>query len=232
MKVHLTLKSANKKTGKIPVSTTEEDSCPRSCPWFEKGCYANSGPLRLHWKHVSNGDRSTSFKTFLEKIRALPAGQLWRHNQAGDLPGSGEYIRSNDLAALWSASKHTRGFTYTHKPVLGESVRNRRNASLIKKWNSSSFTINLSGNGIDHADQLKALDIAPVTTVLLSSEVRKSFLSPAGNRIVTCPAAINDSVSCSTCKLCANPNRKTLIGFPAHGSGLKVINDYNRESKT
>lgn len=31
MRVHLTLKSANAKTGPIPVSTTERDSCPATC---------------------------------------------------------------------------------------------------------------------------------------------------------------------------------------------------------
>ena len=42
--VHLTLKSANAKTGPIPVSVTSDDSCPKSCPFNDGACYAKSGP--------------------------------------------------------------------------------------------------------------------------------------------------------------------------------------------
>ncbi|MEY4341197.1 MAG: hypothetical protein RL541_701, partial [Pseudomonadota bacterium] len=58
MQVHLTLKSANVKTGPIPVSTTERASCPDDCS-MKKECYAASGPLALHWAAVSNGTRGT-----------------------------------------------------------------------------------------------------------------------------------------------------------------------------
>jgi hypothetical protein len=77
---------------------------------------------------------------------------------------------------------------------------------------------------VDHADRLAKLDIAPVTTVLHSDEKRKSFLSPNGNKIVVCPAAIRDDIDCATCKLCAVPTRKSIVGFPAHGSQKTKVN--------
>jgi hypothetical protein len=46
MQVHFTLKSANVKTGPIPVSTTERASCPSDCK-MKSECYAASGPLAL-----------------------------------------------------------------------------------------------------------------------------------------------------------------------------------------
>lgn len=227
MKVHLTEKSTNRKTGPIPVSTTSEDSCPKSCPWFGNGCYANGGPLRIHWKKVSSGLRGTDWSMFIKKIQSLPEGQFWRHNQAGDLPGKNERINGRLLSQLVHSSKGRRGFTYTHKQVEDNSATANTNRRLIKEANSESFTINLSANGLDHADSLQSLGIAPVTTVL-SSEYEKpdsvrSFLSPAGNKIVVCPAAIHEKISCTTCRLCAISTRKSIIGFPAHGSSKKKL---------
>lgn len=63
MQVHLTLKSANAKTGPIPVSTTASDSCPTDCAMRDE-CYAATGPLALHWKAVSAGQRGTDWPTF------------------------------------------------------------------------------------------------------------------------------------------------------------------------
>lgn len=228
MKVHLTLKSTNKKTGPIPVSTTEEDSCPRSCPWFGEGCYANSGPLRLHWKKVSTEDRGGSWSEFLAQIRLLPKGQLWRHNQAGDLPGKKEQIRETELQDLVRASDGKRGFTYTHKPVTGQTATAKRNRRLIKRANSPSFTINLSGNNLDHATQLAGLRIAPVTTILDSSETRRSF-DHKGHKVVVCPATYEEEdIQCDTCMLCAVPTRKSIIGFPAHGTQKNKVNQHLR----
>ncbi len=82
------------------------------------GCYAKSGPLALHWSKVSDGSRGTDWRTFCESIASLPEGQLWRHNQAGDLPGMNLEIDRIMLADLVDANKGRNGFTYTHKPVI------------------------------------------------------------------------------------------------------------------
>lgn len=223
MQVHLTHKSTNRKTGPIPVSTTSEDTCPTSCPWRGKGCYANGGPLRIHWRKVSLEDRGTGFSIFLEHIRSLPPGSLWRHNQAGDLPGQQEIIDHRKLRSLALASSHVKGFTYTHKPVLGRGRTAIRNRVAIERYNTLGFTINLSGDSPEHADQLLKLGIAPVTTVLPSDFEGRSFVTPEGNKGIVCPAAVRDGITCSSCKLCANYRRTYIIGFPAHGAQKGTI---------
>ena len=225
MRVHLTKKSANRKTGPIPVSTTSEDTCPRSCPFYGEGCYADQGPLRIHWRKVSAHDRGTEFRSFLTQVRSLERSQIWRHNQAGDLPGKGNRINRRLLEQLCNASKGTRGFTYTHKPVQGDSDTAQRNRDAIKSNNSIHFTINLSANGVEHADELVKLGIAPVTTVLSSNTDVRSFTSPGGNKVVVCPVIYDESITCSTCKLCAHPTRKSIIGFPAHGAQKKQVDE-------
>jgi len=76
-RVHLTHSSSNSKTGPIPVSTTSADSCPPSCPLKKAGCYANGGPLAIHWREVTEGRRGTDWGTFCAKIAALPEGTFY-----------------------------------------------------------------------------------------------------------------------------------------------------------
>jgi hypothetical protein len=208
MKYRLTLKSKNKKTGPIPVSTTSAASCPPSCPFSRGGCYAKGGPLALVWRQVD--DIGTSLSEFCGNIAKLPAGQLWRHNQAGDLPGQGETIDAQALAQIVKANQGKRGFTYTHK-----SPFNKRNAAAIAKANRDGFTINLSGNNLAHADKLADLNIAPVVTVLPSDGT--STTTPAGRKVVQCPATYRDGITCASCQLCQR-QRSVIVGFPAHGA--------------
>jgi len=216
LRYHLTPKSANEKTGPIPVSTTSAATCPPDCPFNNKqGCYAGSGPLALHWAAVTRGDRGDQFADFFDKIAALPPGQLWRHNQAGDLPGNGLEIDGRALGDLVKANKGRRGFTYTHY-----NPANGKNAAYIKGANDWGFTVNLSANTPAHADQLAALGLGPVVTVLPIDQ-RENTVTPGGLKIVVCLATIREGVSCSSCQLCAVSNRAAVIGFPAHGTQAK-----------
>ena len=58
--VNLTLKSRNKKTGNIPVSTSGKHTCPDACPLKASGaCYAMGGPLGMFWTKVSKNEAGT-----------------------------------------------------------------------------------------------------------------------------------------------------------------------------
>jgi hypothetical protein len=215
--VHLTLKSRNKKVGSIPVSTSSAATCPDACPLKSKGCYAASGPMSLHWHKVTEGKAGGSWDTFTAQIAALPVGQPWRHNQAGDLPGAGDRIDTRKLAALVDANRGRRGWSYTHKPPSA------RNAEAISHANANGFTINLSADTLAEADQLAALNIGPVVVVLDAPEGAKAdTVTPEGRRVVTCPATYRDDVRCSDCLLCARAKRTTVVGFPAHGAYRKA----------
>lgn len=138
---HLTLKSDNAKTGPIPVTVTGNQSCPPACV-FRKGslCYAKSGPLAIHWKKVTEGYRGTNFNEFCQKLSELLNNQLFRLNAAGDLPGKGNRINGKQLNSLVKANSGKRGFSYTHKPVLGNSFVERNNRKYIKAANKSDYS--------------------------------------------------------------------------------------------
>jgi hypothetical protein len=219
MLTHLTLKSSNVKTGPIPVSTSSAHQCP-SCPFKGNGCYAESGPLAIHFKAVTLGQRGMNWEAFVSAICALPDGQLWRHNQAGDLAGIGDMIAPAFLRDLTKANSGKRGFTYTHKPVIGNGKVETSNRQAVQDANKGGFVVNLSGNTLDHADQLADLAIAPVVVVVPSTTTQNTT-TPKGRKVVICPATQKEGVSCATCQLCARGNRSVIIGFPAHGTSKK-----------
>lgn len=227
MQVHLTLVSRNVKTGPIPVSTTSAESCPSACPFNNAnkgGCYAESGPLAIHWRKVTQGKAGDSYGAFLDKIAALPKGQLWRHNQAGDLIGVGDSLEIQALALLIKANKGRKGFTYTHKPLDTQEERDA-----IRDANKGGFTVNLSGNNPAHADSLADMGIAPVVTVL-PADASENTMTPKGRKIVVCPATQRDNISCATCKLCAIASRDVIVGFPAHGTSKRKASAIAEES--
>lgn len=204
----LTRFSHNKKTGGIPTSITSMSSCPSRCTLKNDGCYADIGPLLMHWRKVA--ETGHDIDTFCRNIRTLPKRILWRHNQAGDLPGDGSWLHRPSIRKIVDANKDRFGFTYTHY-----DPRSKHNARIIKYANTNGFTINLSADCIEEADEYKALNIGPVVTVLPIDAV-DNFITPAGNTVVICPAAVGNT-TCAQCELCQVVKRKSIVGFPAHG---------------
>lgn len=219
LRVALAIGSKNRKTGPIPVSMTDMASCPTSCPLRDAGCYAEFGKARMHWEGVA-GDRGVSWDEFCAAVEALPRGQLWRHNEAGDLPGLGDALNLVALRQLVTANERARarGFTFTHKPLLDDVDR-----GAVRDANDRGFTINLSANSLEHADELAALAIAPVAVVLPTDAPRR-VQTPGGRDVVVCPAETS-GLTCAECELCAKPQRKAIVGFRAHGQARAIVSD-------
>jgi hypothetical protein len=169
----------------------------------------------MHWAKVTKGERGDAWHTFIAKVNTFKDGQLWRHNQAGDLAGDGKRLDAKANDQLADANTGKRGFTYTHYPVL----TNKHNAQVVKRMNEKGFVVNLSANNVKHADALYDLGIAPVATVLPETQTTNTT-TPKGRKVIVCPATVKDDVSCATCQLCAR-NRDAIIGFPAHGSSKR-----------
>lgn len=228
MHVTLNLKSANRKVGPIPVSTTEEDSCPSSCPLRGTNCYARFGPLGMHWRKIGIGGRGLQWSLFCCAVAKFVADTLWRHNQAGDLPkcetlsdDNVDRIDADKCTELSDASAHTRGWTYTHYDPTDD-----HNRKVIADMNSrQGMTVNLSADSLEQADQYFGLDIGPVCVILPRDAETKGNKTPNGLPIVTCPAQTNEDMSCKQCKLCQVRNRKSIVGFLAHGTASKRLSE-------
>ena len=146
-------------------------------------------------------------------IAALPEGQLWRHNVAGDLPGQGETVDPVALGEIVRANIGRRGFTYTHKKSP-DAIHWTGHATA---W---GFTVNLSADDAGEADALAETGL-PVTAIVPMDTPEKTY-TPAGRTIIVCPAQTREDVTCATCGLCARADRAVIIGFRAHGTRARV----------
>ena len=219
---HLTKKSSNAKTGPIAVSTTSRDSCSPSCPLFGNGCYAETGPLRLHWDKVSDGPwaekpRGNDIETFIRELKSLPEGTCFRHNQAGDLPHGNGIINSHALDLIVEACSERKlvAWTYTHHdPDL--FVNQQR----IKSANKRGFTVNISAHNQEHAANCHRHGL-PAVCIVPKNESRKTW-EHDGVKFLVCPAQWSDK-NCAECKLCSVAERSCVVAFKAHGTQAKKV---------
>ncbi len=212
--------SSNAKTGPIPTSTSDRATCWTGCPFYDKGCYAKSGPQNIHWKAVSAGERGYEWDDFLRLIRKLQRGQLWRHNVSGDLPIVADGIINGDkVAQLADANRGRKGYTYTHHPLTDT------NLGVIKYANAAGFTVNVSTESVEVADQVMSEHKIPAVAVVNSDKTDRFYRTESGRKVITCPATIHDNVTCKTCGLCQQSDREFIIAFPAHGNAKKTVNE-------
>ena len=211
-------RTQNVKVGKgVFVSTSSAATCPDTCSFKVKGCYAKYGPLSVHWQKVTEGKRGDTWENFTKAIRGLSKGELWRHNQSGDLQGDNTVIDAKALTDIVEANKGKRGFTYTHKPMTDENLK------LVRYANNNGFTINLSADNLKQADDYVKIGGVPVV-VVMPADAEKVSYTPAGNKVVVCPAvSAKREVTCKTCQLCQRADRDFVIGFPAHGTAKKTV---------
>jgi len=212
MKYHFIPQSSNRKTGPIPVTYSQRETCPQSCPHYRADCYAEDFYTRLAWDKVPA--RGGTLGDLTRSIASLPAGQLWRHNVAGDLPGAGETVDPAALGEIVRANIGKRGFTYTHK-------KSAEALYWVQCANDWGFTVNLSADDAGEADALAAVSSAPLTCIVPMDTPEKSY-TPEGQTIIVCPAQTRDDITCATCGLCARADRRVIIGFRAHGSRARV----------
>lgn len=215
---HLTEKSKNEKTGPMPVSTSSAATCPKGdiCPFKGNGCYAEAGPLALHWRAVTEGSRGMPWAEFLAAISALPKGQLWRHNQAGDIVDPNTATGRKMLTELTGANSGRRGFTYTHHR------RGKAAVAALKAATANGFTVNASCNTEREADAAIAAGLRAVF-VVPSGEDRPMWKTADGNRAIVCPAQRFEGMNCTTCRLCQARPQNVAIAFVAHGTQKRKV---------
>lgn len=216
---YFTLKTENRKLGPMPASFSPKSTCPSTCPMKDKGCYAKSGPMSIHWRLVSEGQRGTPWKEFLGRLQEIPKGTVWRFAEAGDLPGSDTEIDIRKMREFVSAAKGSRPYTYTHKPPTPENIK------AVKYAVKNGFTVSLSAEGLEMADRYMKYGVPVVTVVPLGTPER--FVTPEGHRGVVCPAQTKH-LTCSQCKLCAQP-KHPIVGFLPHGSAYKFVDTLARK---
>jgi hypothetical protein len=220
LRIRCTLDSKNRKLGPIPSTMTSACTCPPSCGFFGAGCYGEYSYLKGFWRKTPKD--GLNWEAFIQWVRSLPPGQLWRHNVVGDLPGLGERLDVGLLRELAVANNfaRARGFTFTHKRLQAPGE-----AAAVALANILGFTINLSSDSLEDADRRLAEKVAPVVVVLPYDSPTRGLRTPLGAPVAVCPAQTRKGVTCSSCGVCARPKRSGVVGFLAHGQEKRKVSN-------
>ena len=151
----------------------------------------------------------------MKKVKSFQGSQLWRHNQAGDIVDPGTEEGRRQLIELAYANVGRRGYTYTHHRQIPEALEALREANAI------GFTVNASCESLQQADRVLAEGVPAVAVVPVSFKHSPRAVSPAGNRVIVCPAQRSSTVDCATCRLCQSRPDDVIIAFQAHGTSVK-----------
>lgn len=226
LRARLFVKSQNTKLGGIPSSMTSRGTCPTTCSFYEHGCMSEYGKIAYHWRTV--GESGDTWEKFCADVAALPEGQLWRHNVAGDLPGDGVTIDRDALEDLVHANRDKRGFTFTHHSYTnGPDIETvLHNESAIRYANRNGFTVNISCDSLEQADRVarfQKVDGAVPVVVVVPHDAPIRLKTPEGRRVTICPAETEAGMTCADCRLCADANRKTIVAFQSHGQSRAQV---------
>jgi hypothetical protein len=110
------------------------------------------------------------------------------------------------LATLVNANRGCRGFSYSHKPVAGDTSVATTNRQAVRQSNASGFVVNLSGDNLNEADELSDLATGPVVVVLDAvGGIRHNVVTLAGRKVARSQAV----PQCIATRL--RPNRAVCV---------------------
>ena len=202
--------SQNSKTGPMPTTMSAMSTCPSYCE-LKDACYAKQHFTGIHFRKLSS--KGLDFDTLISKVKTIAKRAVWRYGVAGDLPGANDIIDVPKVEALIKANRGKRGFAYTHYDPSD-------NMAILAKASRAGFTINLSANNLDRAEEYHESGL-PVVTIVPEDTPNVSYTS-SGAKIVVCPNQQNKKITCHACEICANADREYIVGFKVHGSAKKA----------
>jgi hypothetical protein len=138
---------------------------------------------------VFDGGRGDNFSAFCGRVAKFVKRQVWRHNQAGDLPKDENLSDSTDrldaekCAELAEAASHTHGWTYTHYDVTDS-----HNQETVRSMNATGgLVVNLSAESLRQADEYHQTGCGPVCVTLPADAHTRGMKTPNGLPVVLCP---------------------------------------------
>ena len=205
-------RATNVKTGNVPTlfigHTKQEawESC-NGCNLRGNGCYAWSGSVNIgasstRRAYSKGADKSLSYALKNRHINA----RMVRVSAIGDI-GRCSTKQSIEIKNAIAESK-LELVGYTHH------------------WREEKVANNWRGSLMASCEKIEDADIAVGqgwrATAIVPEGTANTFTSPAGNKVVVCPAQTKSNITCNQCRLC-NGSKKAapIIAFIAHGNQME-----------
>ena len=206
--------SQNAKIGRTSATYATQASCPRSCPFFGNGCYAEVAFCGITTRrlnaYASTLDLSPEDIADAEarEIAALTGKLPLRVHVVGDCRTNGAASTIGAAMVAHTAKHGQFAWTYTHawRDVARES------------WHGASVLAS-----VETADDARAAGARGYATAIVVSEHPSNKVYDLdGVKVLPCPGEVNDAVTCATCGLCGKDStlreRGLTIGFAAHSA--------------
>lgn len=201
------------KNGRAYATHASQESCPKTCPLYGAGCYAESGlqgmfvTARLNRSADVRAD--TIARAEAASIDALPSdtkAAMLRLHVVGDCRTENAATIVASAAERWSSRTGAPAYTYTHA---------WRDVSR-KAWR----TVGVLASCESIADVKQAMRRGYATAMVVPEHTSDKASIVDGVRLVPCPAQTR-GVTCDTCRLCFDDKtllaRRAVITFAAHG---------------
>lgn len=217
------------------VVTFSRDTCPDTCPLKGAGCYAESGPLRLHWDRVSRGEAKAGGRT-----RWTGEGLMTLCHALETAPFRyGETLRLGDAGDPIGSELHWR-FVHTLRDLKGRGVRiilyshadfrDPLLAADARTLAAEGIALNESRHGAEGLPS--PLERPSVTVVARDAwdagpEIKRLSDDERPVSIRRCPAEYADT-ACTRCGWCADATRRFVVGFTAHGTQKRKVEAISR----
>lgn len=205
-----------------------ERTCPSSCPFKAKGCYAASGFTRVLGKRLDAGaEQETALGVIRAEVELLDkahrygvpqdgarGGRDLRLHIGGETPSTAAARLLAGSAARWRMRGGGAVWTYTH------------NWASIPRASFGSISTLASVESPWQAQLARSLGYVPAVVVPSFPNGAKAF-EYGRVKAVPCPAEVQPGkVTCSSCRLCMDDERlrsKGLgIAFSVHGKEART----------
>jgi hypothetical protein len=219
-------KSSNSKTGLVSATYAPIATCPTTCPFINKGCYAQSGHTGIHLSRMNKAVEELKDNSLVaiakleaEEMKKLKGVYPLRLHVVGDC----RTAKAAEVLAQAAEEYMKKGsqpvWTYTH--AWREIPRD--------KW--GQISVLASCETIDEC--LQAMSRGYAASIIRLKKFDNSFLWDLHDvkqriRMTPCKEMVK-GIQCDKCRLCFNDKRllgrKEIICFFAHGSKAKLVDE-------
>lgn len=215
-------RTTDAKLGNCSATHASQHSCPKTCPWFNAGCYAETGPQGMQSRKLNANaetDPLAIAKFEADGILALSGKRDLRLHIVGDCDTADGARLLADAAAVHVAKYGRRVWTYTHSKNTSRAdwgcvsvLRSEETLEGLEEAHAAGFAsamVRECPRGEDGKLSGKPVDLG------------------SGFKGVTCLHQTGKKLDCVECGLCMGDARlhatKTVVLFDPHGSLKNTI---------
>jgi len=208
--------SQNAKIGTVSATYASQRTCPKSCPFFKSGCYAENGNVGFQTNRLNREANRANVLELANReaiaIRTLTGRFPLRLHVVGDCTTDASARVVSTAAAEHRAKFNQPVWAYTHawRDVARDS------------WGDVSILA--SCETTDAVKQAQAKGYA--AAIVVKDHADSKAYSVDGLKLIPCPQQTGRAANCEACKLCFNADRLRTIGaviaFETHGAVNKA----------